>query len=150
MMQRGLYVDSVTNSLLDGDYLTTTKPDAQSGGREHKSKESYNNGIPVKGWVYLYGEDTIHTGRYLEEETLKSQLATLATAQRVDLNLWQEGHYPFLTVQIINPKSLDSTTTERVYALALAALKGKYPFRTLILERITDSAKAELKKVDLE
>lgn len=149
-MQRGLYVDSNTNSLLDGNYVAITKADGASGGRVHQSKESYAKGIPVKDWIYLYGGDTIHTGHYLEEETLKSQLATVANAQRVDLNLWREGPYPFLTIHIINPKSLDSAAIERVYALGLAALKGKYSFRTLILELVTDSEKMELKKVDLE
>lgn len=150
VLQNGLYVDNQTNKVLDGKYLITTKTDFTVGAKEQKSEESYANGIPVKDWIYVYGEDTIHIGRYLEENSIRSELTSIANAQRVDLNFWREGQYSFLSIQIIDPKSLDSTSTERICNLALANLKEKYPFKTVVIDKITDLEKIELKKFDLE
>lgn len=141
-----VYVDSTTGKPLDGTYKSPSQWDGY-GKDEHCSKEQYKKGIPTGKWMYSYKGDLIHSGSYLDRKELNSKLISLTKCKRVDINLWQEGDYPFLTIDLINPISTDSNTIGIISDVTIQSLGNKFNFRTLYIDKVTSKERIRLKEI---
>lgn len=149
VIKNDLYVDSTTGMPLDGTYKSPSQWDG-FGKDEHCSKQKYEKGIPTGKWMYSFKGDLIHSGVYLEKTELNDKLISLAKCKRVDINLWQEGDYPILTIDLINPISKDSITVETISELTIQSLNNKFKFKTLYIDNVTEKERTTLKETDIK
>lgn len=149
VIKNNLYVNSTNGKLLDGTYKSPSQWDG-FGKDEHCSKQQYEKGIPTGKWMYSFKGDLIHSGIYLEKTELNDKLISVAKCKRVDINLWQEGDYPILTIDLINPISKDSNTLETISELTMQSLSNKFKFKTLHICNVTEKERTTLKQTDIE
>lgn len=149
IIKNDLYVNSTTGMPLDGTYKSPSQWDG-FGKDEHCSKQKYEKGIPTGKWMYSFKGDLIHSGVYLEKTKLNDKLSSLAKCKRVDINLWQEGDYPILTIDLINPISKDSNTVETISELTIQSLSNKFKFKTLYIDNVTGKERTTLKVADIK
>ncbi len=136
----GLYIDSSSGKILDGKYQSITPADEKRVAREHVSIFEYSKGIPIGEWKYSYGGEVIHTGKYLTEATIQENLKELTKSKRVDMNLWKEGDYPFLTINLILPRIIDTLTLQKIFEISKITLSKNYEFNEIM---IVDASKSE-------
>ena len=145
----GLYVDSSSGEILDGKYKSVTPPEHDIS-REDVIIFEYSNGIPVGEWSDTYGGDLIHSGKYLKEEDTKSNIQRLTKCKRVDLDLWKEADYQFLTLELIEPLAADTLTLEKVIEITKSSLLEKYKFKTIMIDSIGLTDKNYIYEYDIE
>lgn len=145
----GLYIDSSNGEILNGKYQSITPPE-NAMERKHVSTFEYSNGIPINDWTYSYGGEMIHTGKYLKEDNIKSIFQELTKSRRVDLDLWKEGDFPFLTVELIQPKMTDTLTLEKVVEISKAKLVKTYDFKQILIRSISTTDNNYIYKSELK
>lgn len=136
----GIYINSSTGEILNGKYKSVSTPEHSLEKKDIISFE-YLNGIPVGEWSDIYGGELIHSGKYLEEDNIKTSLQKLTECKRVDLNLWKESDYKYLTLELIQPKITDTLTLKKVADIAKKNLLIKYKFKEIIIDSIGDTNK---------
>lgn len=136
----GLYIDSSNGKPLNGNYKSTTTPE-HSLKKENVITSEYLNGIPVGKWTDINGDDLIHSGEYLKEESIKVIIQRLTNCKRVDLNLWKELNYTYLTLELIQPKTTDTITLKKVVKDTKKSLLMKYRFNEIIIDSIGETNK---------
>lgn len=145
----GLYVDSSSGEILDGKYISETPPE-HAMSREDVILFEYSSGIPVGEWSDTYGGELIHSGEYLKEEDAKSKIQRLTKCKRVDLDLWKEADYQFLTIELIEPVEADTLTLNKVIEITKSTLFEKYKFKTIIIDSIGSTTKNYIYEYDIE
>lgn len=148
IFKNNLYVDSASGILLDGTYKSPSQWDG-FGNDEHCWKGQFENGIPIGKWMYSYKGDLIHAGKYLEKTELNDKLLGLAKCKRVDINVWQEGDDPILTIDLINPTLKDSATLETISDLTIQMLQHKFKFKTLFIDEVSSKERITLMKKNI-
>lgn len=143
ILKNNLYVDSASGILLDGTYKSPSQWDG-FGIDEHCWKGQFENGIPIGKWMYSYKGDLIHAGEYLEKTALNDRLRERAKCKRVDINVWQEGDNPILTIDLINPILKDSATLETISDLTIQMLQHKFKFKTLFIDEVSSKERTTL------
>jgi hypothetical protein len=149
IIKNGRYIDSTTGKPLDGTYKSPSRWDG-FGEDEHCLKEQYEKGIPTGKWMYSFKGDLIHSGIYLEETVLSDKLISLTKSKRIDINLWQEADYSYLTIDLINPIFKDSNTVETISELTMQSLSNKFKFKTLYIDNVTGKERTTLKEIDIK
>ncbi len=143
LLKNNLYVDSASGILLDGTYKSPSQWDG-FGKDEHCWKGQFENGIPIGKWMYSYKGDLIHSGEYLKKSQLNDKILVLAKCKRVDINVWQEGDDPILTIDLINPTTKDSATLETISDLSIQMLQHKFKFKTLFIDEVSSKERITL------
>jgi hypothetical protein len=139
-LRDGLHLSSSTGELLDGKFKQVTKPDPEHPfDREHVSLLEYDDGVPVGSWSYTFGGDLIHSGEYLDEPEVKDSMKSITGCARIDLDLWKEGWYPFLSVRLIKPLRYDSVALESLEQLSAERLRAKYPHSSFDVTLVGDT-----------
>ena len=128
-------MDSSSGEILDGKYKSVTHL-GHDMSRVDIIIVEYSNGIPVGEWSDTHAGDLIHSGKYLKEEGTKSNIQRLTKCKRVDLDLWKEADYQFLTLELIEPLASDTLTLEKVIEITKSSLLEKYKFKTIIIDSI--------------
>ena len=147
VLKNDLYVDLINDNILNGTYKSPSAWDAFGDGKNCE-KVKYSNGIPVGKWMDSNEGYLIHFGVYLEEQELKKKLILLTNSKRVDIDLWEEADYPYLTIKLINPIAKDSITIEKAIELSIQSLNQKYQFKTLKIESVTKKGIETLKDIE--
>lgn len=93
--------------------------------------------------------DLIHSGDYLAKTALNDKIILLAKCKRVDINLWQEGDCPILTIDLINPISKDSNTLKTISEMTIQSFRNKYKFKTLYIDNVTMKERTTLKETNI-
>lgn len=86
----------------------------------------------------------------MNEPSIQSEIQSITSSKRIDLNLWQEGGYPFLTINLIEPKQTDTTSLKNLEEITKNRLLTKYQFKVIYIESVTDEDKNRLVKIELE
>jgi hypothetical protein len=131
----GLYVDALSGEILDGKYKSETPSDGNYHN-ENVVLHEYSNGIPIGEWSDTHGGELIHSGEFLEEEDTKLKIQNLTKSNRVDLNLWKEVDFKYLTLELIAPKVSDTLTLNKVVELTKNSLFEKYRFRMIRIDSV--------------
>lgn len=148
ILKNNLYLDSETETPLNGTYKSPSQWDG-FGKDEHCWKGQFENGIPIGNWMYSYQGDLIHSREYLEKTELNDKLLGLAKCNRVDINVWQEGNDPILTIDLIHPTLKDSATLETISDLSIQMLQHKFKFKTLYIDEVTSKERNTLKQKNI-
>ncbi len=145
----GLYVYAESGEPLNGKYKCVTPIGGTYDGN-HVSTFEYDDGIPVGEWVYTFNGDPVHSGKYVKESTIQASLQTITDSKRVDLDLWEEGGYPMLTIDLIQPQNTDSISLKEIEKTVKDKLLRKYEYKAVFVESVTDQEKERLFEMNLE
>ncbi|MFO7823652.1 MAG: hypothetical protein R6V72_06910 [Cyclobacterium sp.] len=144
-MKNGIYVYSRNEKPLDGKYRKVIPIGGTYDGDEEITFE-YNNGVPTESWTYMFNGDLIHSGTYLIENELKSEINNLTSSKRTDLCLWEEGGYYTLDIDLVLPDKVDSAAIEKVVDLATEQLTDRHQFSDIDVYLVTDTDKKIYKR----
>lgn len=148
-LKNGLYYDSSSGELLDGKYKRQSQIGNGYAGY-HISREEYINGVPIGTWSYSFNGDLISRGKYLDDLNTQIALQDMTNSLRVDLDLWQEGNYPILTINLIQPQISDSMTMKAVSKTVQQRLGEIYEFQTIYVDSVGDQKTERLFEAKLE
>lgn len=129
-IKNGVYVNETDGEKLDGKFISDDKSE------ENVILFEYSNGIPVGEWSDTHRGDLIHSGKYLEEEDTKITIQRFTKCKRVDLDFWKEADYQFLTLELIEPTTVDTLTLKKVIEITKRSLLNKYKFKTILIDSI--------------
>lgn len=132
----GIYIDKTTNRILNGRYRSKT---LNSFSKETIIKKEFKDGIQVGEWEEWHGDELIHIGKYIQEDKLSKQIKNIAGSKRVNLNLWKEGNYEMLSIELVQPTYADTSRFEKIAEITKKALIDKFSFTTLIIDSISNS-----------
>ncbi len=136
--RNGLYINVTTNNPLDGKYKTMTSIGGTYNGN-HVSTFEFDKGIPNGEWTYTFNGDPIHSGKYLVQNQLKSEINSLTNSIRTDIDLWEEGGYWMLNIELISPQKRDSVLLKNIVKITNEAILEKYHYRTVDVFDVSDS-----------
>ncbi len=139
----GLYTDMGTRKLLDGKY-ESIEPIGGAYSGNHESSFEYDEGIPIGEWIYTFNGDPIHSGKYLIENELKPKINSLTNSKRTDLNLWEEGGYWMLEIELLFPNKVDSVLIRSLVEITNDAILNKYNYKSVDVFAVNDSIKEKL------
>ncbi len=111
-LYNGLYVDSISNEVLDGQFEIVKPIGGTYKNGNHRTLCEYESGIPTGKWEYFFNGDLIHHGEYLMYEQEKASLMNLTQASRVDIEAWYEGDYKFVNIDFVNSSFSIADTCE--------------------------------------
>lgn len=141
--KNGLYINSTNGNTLDGKYKSVSSIGGAYSGN-HVSTSEYKDGIPVREWTYTFNGDPIHSGKYLVEKELKSKINSLTKSKRTDLNLWEEGGYYIINLELISPVKVDSSLIKNVVNLTNQVLLEKFKYKKIDVFRVNDTVKEKV------
>lgn len=146
--KEGLYFNSATAELLDGKYISVTSdPD---GDRESVITMEFKDGVPIGEWEEKYENSTIHSGYYITHKELATKIEEMTNSKRVDLNLWEEAGFPYLTLELIEPANTDSNKLNEVIEITKMNLKSKFHFKTINIDSSGYSSRKRIFTVNIK
>ncbi|MGB3778990.1 MAG: hypothetical protein WA960_11580 [Tunicatimonas sp.] len=145
----GLYVYAGSGEPLDGKYRCATPIGGTYDG-DHVSTFEYDDGIPVGEWTYTFNGDPIHSGKYVKEPTIQADLQTITDSKRVDLDLWEEGGYSMLTIDLVQPQNTDSVSLKELEKTLKDKLLKRHECKIVFVESVTDQEEKRLFEMNLE
>lgn len=144
----GLYFNTATTELLDGKYISVTSdPD---GNRESVITMEFKDGVPINEWEEKYNNSTIHSGHYITNKELATKIGEITKSKRVDLNLWEEAGFPYLTLELIEPANTDSSRLKKVIEVTNTDLKKKFNFKTINIDSSGYSSRKRIYTVEIK
>jgi hypothetical protein len=144
-MKNGIYVYSSNEKPLDGQYRKINPIGGTYDGNE-ESTFNYTQGIPTDAWTYKFNGDLIHSGTYLNETELKSEINSLTSSKRTDLCLWEEGGYYMLDIDLILPDKVDSNVIDKVLEITVNQLSARQQFNDIDVYVVTDTSKTKFER----
>jgi hypothetical protein len=143
--KNGIKIDSTTNLVLDGHYVSTS-PIGGSYSGDETVYLYFENGIPKEKWNYVFNDDVFFKGEFLEEESLKIKIKELTLSKRVDIEIWDEGGpiFNMLEVDLIFPSKIDSTILNKIDSLCKAHLILKHDYKIININSNDGSSQSEL------